>query len=462
MEYKKKFNKTKTKVTITAPKGSRGLWNPKKKNWVTTKVYEVIDLEKDQLERKKIYSNIKSNKPLNLTGKYIKGFSLIDYRAESRLKDTAEVTLTDFEAIGTFFEGETDFSLAKFKGRICNFYRATFENGDTSFSHAIFKTKHVAFSEVTFAKGDIYFDEALFGDCNVLFLNTHFCNGDVNFYNSSFGKGEISFWGANFGTGKVNFYNTDFGEGNILFHSTHFAGNNIKMGITFNFQYAKFGDGYVEFIDSVFGKGNISFLNAKFGKGTVNFRGVKFGDGDVIFRGTQFGKGNVYFVNAQFGKGKVDFVQAQFGEGNIDFGDAKFGKGDVDFSGARFGKGDVIFNFSTFDDSSNLIFKDAKNISGIFSILGISCNSVNFSKTTLYGDLDSRVEHVESLSFQDAILHTNIDLGDYIHDGKTFTPDVEEINFINTKLYGKIHLDYNKFGLKQAIEKQTIENEKKD
>jgi uncharacterized protein YjbI with pentapeptide repeats len=123
MKYKKKFNKDKTKVTITAPEGSRGFWNPNKRSW-KKKTFIVAD-------KQKIYEKIRKNKRINLKNKYIEGFLLDEYRKNEGMDKEDKVELKNFNAEGAFFDGSFSFLDTVLKGKISLKY--AFFDGDVSF-----------------------------------------------------------------------------------------------------------------------------------------------------------------------------------------------------------------------------------------------------------------------------------------------------------------------------------------
>lgn len=244
MNYEKKFNKDRTKVTITTPEGSRGLplLNIKDMDYVT-----MIEMAKEKIievvKKEEIYEQIKNGESINLKDKYVEKFSLYEYRKKSGLNSNARVILKDFDAEGAFFDGGADFSYAIFKGDI-SFRRVVFMEGSVSFNNAIFMEGNINFSAATFEKGD------------------------VDFTAVNFGRGNVYFVGATFGEGVVSFGNANFGDGNI------------------DFRYTNFGKGYVDFMLATFGKGDVDFRGTNFGKGFIAFNFLKV-QGDWDMRGVE-------------------------------------------------------------------------------------------------------------------------------------------------------------------------------
>jgi len=330
------------KVKITTIEGSRGFPFESKERSVEEKTLEVV-------KKNKIYKWIKNGEPINLANKYIKGFSLREYREKNELEEKEEVTLKNFTAEGAFFDGGVNFSYAVFEEK-ASFLGATFGDGDIHFQGATFKD------------GNISFDAAIFG------------NGDVNFYKVNFGDGEFSTFATNFGDGSI-----------------YFGG-------------------------------------ANFGNGDISFFGATFGDGIVSFEDATFGIGNVYF-NANFGNGDVSF-KANFGEGNVDFRHATFGRGNVSFLGA--------------------IFKEGKAL---------------FPNLKIQGDWDMRVRKADIIDLSESKIYGNIDFGFHLNkEGSEFTPNVNKLYLVNTKLHGRIYMDYDKFNMPGAINNQddTTHRQKRD
>jgi hypothetical protein len=344
MGYKKKFSEDKNKVTITAIGESRGFWDRKKGDWVKEKTFEVV-------RKEEIYEKIKNGELIELEDKYVKGFSLCEYRGREGLEEHEEVKLKDFNAEGAFFEAGVDFSNAVFDG-------------------------DVYFSDANFGDGDIRFWRVEFGDGKVSFRRATFGEGDVSFSKVNFGDGDTSFSYAYFGNGKVAFKGANFGDGNIYFNGTNFRGENI------------------------------SFSGANFGSGETSFRFTKFEGGKVSFKRTKLKEGNAYFSQSEFGEENVSFYRADFGGSSLQF-----------------------VNIKT------------------------------------QGDWDMRVRQADILEFSGSKIHGNIDLGVYHwKERKEKTPQINELRLINTKLYGKIYMDYTEFKLGRAINSQqdTIHREKKE
>jgi len=233
MEYKKKFNKDKTKVTIKMQDDNE-LWDLDNKTLVKSKTFKVI-------KASNVYKKIKKGKPIDISGQYIEDFSLSEYRKKYNIESEKLVALKKFNAEGSFFEGGVDFSYA------------FFGEEDASFEHANFGKGYVSFVGANFGKGIVNFAHATFGD------------GDVEFKDVTFGEGDVFFWGSNFGKGDISFEDANFGKGDV------------------SFENANFGKGDVFFWDATFGKGNVSFMNANFGKWNVDFVGTNFGDGIIDF-----------------------------------------------------------------------------------------------------------------------------------------------------------------------------------
>jgi len=445
------------RVTITATKESKGFWDSE-----TKKTFEVV-------KKEKIYEMIAKEKRISLHRKYIKGFSLKEYREEYGLGEKENIDIEKIFITNSFFEsnekGEIDFSCIDCENDIsigttvfgldnnCEHGKFDFswlkaKNGEVGF-HIIFDDADVIFECCEFGKKNVYFTHSIFGEGNVYFSESDFGDGDCYFDDVDFGDGDVYFLGpvpqlvrepVRFGKGKVSFKNANFGKGVV------------------DFRAVIFGEGEVSFEQTFFGDGNVSFAVAKFGNSKVRFNST-FGEGKISFEGAIFGDSEVSFQHTSFGNGDISFFRTVFGKGNLNFKEISLSKGEINFDSVEFKGKEILFSFARLDKCT-LNLRDIKTNPGKFSILDVTCNKIDFGGATLYGDLDSRVKRVNQLSFQDAILYANIDFGDHVHSGKVLTPNIKEVNFINTKLYGKIHLDYTKFGLKQAIENQKIGKEK--
>ncbi len=209
---------------------------------------------------------------INLEECYIKDFS---YRFICNLPSNFEILeelqserkiLKNFAASDAFFDGNVDFSYARFGDGTVDFSSAYFGDGNVFFSNAQFGKGNVDFSFTHFGAGNVIFSDATFGDGNVLFAFMSFGEGVVDFSDTQFGKGNVDFSYANFGVGDVYFCRADFGEGNVIFSD------------------AAFDKGMVCFSDALFGKGNVDFSNTDFGEGDVDFIHSIFKGGIFTFQ----------------------------------------------------------------------------------------------------------------------------------------------------------------------------------
>lgn len=336
---------------------------------------EVKQKDFEVIKKEEIYEMINKNKPINLNDKYVKGFSLTEYRMNNQLAGDTVIN-KGFQAENAFFESD--------------------ENGTIDFSGAVFKGSSVSFYHTTFG------------------------NGVINFMHSRFEDGDVNFEGVNFGDRNVVFTKTNFGDGNINFTFTNF------------------------------GKGNVYFSNAEFGTGKVDFTFAYFREGVVYFGYATFKGKIVDFKGATFGEGSVDFSSTTFKEGVVDFHSATFDEGTVNFKKTNFGDADVKFGVVTWK-SKKVSFRGAK-----ISRIGFRGNSIS-------GEWDMRVVKADLIDFSDTIIHGIIDFGFFNNEGNEVTPKVKEIRMINTKLPGKIYLDYEAFGLESAINSQdSSHREKRD
>lgn len=268
---------------------------------------KVMTLKFAVISTEEIYGWIDKGEAINLSGAYVKDFSLTEYRAKKGYDDHKEIQLNEFRARKTFFDCEisTDFSEADFLGDKVSFEGCIFGNGFVNFLNAKFGTGDVSFKKSKFGSGIKSFRSAKFGQ------------GLINFNNASFGFGDLNFVDSDFGKGDVDFKNTYFGDGNI------------------DFKFAKFMEGDISFEKALFGKGKIDFKNVEFGGGKIDFRRIEFNDGDVSFEGVEFGEGKVSFRSSVFGHGHKTFDQADFGHGDVQFDRVEFGTGTVSFNQAK-------------------------------------------------------------------------------------------------------------------------------
>jgi len=291
MEYKKEFfeEKGEKKIKITAPKldsvnveESRDL---DRMPILGTKIFEAA-------EKEEIYELIKKGQPIDLKNKYVKGFSLKEYRKINGIEASEEVCLKDFNAKEAFFDENVDFSHAFFEGN-AYFFGAFFEKG-------------------------AYFCSARFGDEGVNFGRTIFGEGCVNFMLSTFGKGKVTFRQADFGDGLVDFKRVDFGKGDISFAEATFGEGNV------NFRGVTFGGDSISFKDVAFWGKDVDFGKANFGQGNVSFNGVDFLDPE----------GRISFKNL---KAQGDWDMRSVQSDIIDFSNSII-HGTVNLTGARIKK----------------------------------------------------------------------------------------------------------------------------
>jgi len=207
MGYKKKFNKDKIQVTITATGGSMGFWVSEEKKIIDIE-HEIFKLEKKKtfevVKKEEIYKWIEDGKIINIQDKYIKGFSLIEYSDNKELEYGDKVMLKNFNAKGAFFDRGADFSFAVFDEAV-SFAATIFEEGDVSFEDATFGEDDIYFDFATFSHGKenspwppVSFARTNFGEGNVYFRNLIFEGAKVSFEHATFGEGDVFFGGTIF------------------------------------------------------------------------------------------------------------------------------------------------------------------------------------------------------------------------------------------------------------------------
>lgn len=161
-------------------------------------------------------------------------------------------------------------------------------------------------------------------------------NCAVSFANHDFSKDKynVDFEGFIF-PATVSFFNCSFGDGLTDFSCVKFGiEKGLEKGLeVVDFGHTKFGNGYVDFRDTIFKGERVSFEYAKFGDCTVNFSKAIFESPRVNFGNATFGKGNVYFVETIFGEEGISFIYAAFGEGTVIIADCNIGNGNFYFHG---------------------------------------------------------------------------------------------------------------------------------
>lgn len=277
---------------------------------------------------------------------------------------------------------------------------------ETDFSYAKFEGDSVLFNNSVFGNGYVNFTYADFGHSKVGFKKTRFSNGTKNFQSVVFGDGDISFNGANFGRGNLSFADASFSNGNVDFKNTLFGD-----GIT-DFKFAKFREGSISFERAVFGKGKKDFKNVEFGGGRIDFRRVDFNDGDVSFEGSEFGNGKVTFKGASFGAGHKTFDLADFAESEVNFDNVDFGSGSISYNQAK--TTHISFNACSFNCFTDFRFS--------------KCNLLNMANSVVRDIIDMVPE--ES------------------------TVAIHEINLINTRIVGRIFINWRDNGVIKLIYNQ--------
>ena len=178
--------------TLTAPKTAVVRYFDKDGDEYFSRKYGVV-------EPSYIYKKINNGSEVDLSGCYIHGFSLSEYRKKNDIDDVTKVSIQQVNAAGAFFDSSSiiDFSMAIFE-KDTNFTDTHFGKGTVSFHKSAFKGL-VSFSKAYFGKGDADFQFTDFGNCDVTFEESKFHFGNVIFVNCIFGNGTTNFK-------KVTFY----------------------------------------------------------------------------------------------------------------------------------------------------------------------------------------------------------------------------------------------------------------
>lgn len=257
------------------------------------------------MDAERIYEAIDAQAPLKLDSRYIKNFSLSNYRHSRGLDEQKMIHLHEFSAEHSFWDGESaaDFSFAKFTGERTSFKHSIFGDGPISFYSSVFSAVHTDFAHSEFGAGNTNFQYAEFSSATVRFDESHFKAGDLIFVNSSFGDSQVSFKEVDFGNGKVDFRYTKFGDGSLSFDKAQFGGGEVS------FKRVDFGHGKFEFKRANFGDGLLDFSEAVIKSGKLNFRSAVFGNGDIDFQQVN-SSADIIFDHAVFGGGKLLFYKA--------------------------------------------------------------------------------------------------------------------------------------------------------
>ncbi len=291
-----------------------------------------------------VYGKMERNTAIDLSGCYIKGFSLDTYKREQGIAEDKVLDLPFFKANGAFFDHDEH----------------------TSFAYCRFTEGPVDFSGTCFAHGTISFHGAKFGDHPVDLSETRFGNGMVDFQFTEFGDGGVSFDKAVFKGGDVSFVNANFGDGSVQFRQVHF------------------GDGKTDFHFARFGDGNISFDDSDFGDGPLDMRRMEVGAGRFYIRRGHFGDGNLALSESTFGKGRVSFRSSTFGRGHLKMDQVDFGEGEVVFDNCEFHYGSLSFRASVLE---TLNFRESR-INDHVDLRLRKAHYIDFSKTLLSNILD--------------------------------------------------------------------------
>jgi len=447
MKYQKKFFEENgvEKVTVTATEESRVLWSS-----VEEETFEVV-------KKEEIYEMIRREKRIFLHRKFIKGFSLKEYREKYKLEEKENINIEKINISCSFLEsnekGEIDFSCINCENDIsivltifglednCTHGKFDFSwlkvrNGEVGFN-IIFDDSDVHFECCEFGEQNVYFTDSVFGEGNVYFTESDFGDGDCYFDNVDFGNGDIYFLApipqlvrepVRFGKGKVSFKNAKFGKGIVDFRNVIFSEGEVSFVETF------FGDGIVSFAASKFGSSDVKFDHATFGEGNVSFKKAAFGGGDVSFRNTIFRKGDVDFSGVNFGEGDIDFEFATFGEEDVLFLDTVFKGENVSFRDAVFKKGNVCFRNANFGEGD--VDLRSVNFGG-----GI----VDFNWLKVQGDWDMRLVQADIIDLSGSLIHGTIN----------FTgAKIKQLKLVDTQLTGKIFISSKELRLERRLKGQ--------
>ncbi len=279
-----------------------------------------------------LFEAIDAGKPIDLTGSYVHGFSLADFREQKGMEEGEEVELPPFSAREAFFDHEryTDLSGAHFTGEKVDMSGVCTATGEMRLSRTRFPEGGVDLRNAWFGKGDLDFKFAVFP------------KGGLDLENARFGKGTVSFVNAEFGDGPVNFKNAELGDGDLDLH------------------FARFSKGNICFDNIGLGVGKMDLRKADLGDGRFDMRRAYVGEGDVLFDESEFRKGKVNFRSTTFGKGKLSFHMADLGEGDVVFDKADFGEGSISFRRARMDR--VSFQDCHIDHYMDLRVAEAQSI----------------------------------------------------------------------------------------------------
>ncbi len=187
------------------------------------------------------------------------------------------------DCTGTTFEGQADFSGARFL------------NGDAEFREAKFLGIKAVFKKCRFDVPD-----------RISFLASEFNVRKANFDEAYFAARTVDFEGCKFHKGWVSFYKAILSADRVKFNGARFSGE------------------VTSFMECQFLKGRTSFESSVFA-GKADFNGSKLGGSRVYFAECQFEGNTVSFDSAELVADRVAFYRCRF-SGNVEFYRNSIGK----------------------------------------------------------------------------------------------------------------------------------------
>jgi hypothetical protein len=307
---------------------------------------------------------------------------------------------------------------------------AVFETAfNIDFSYGEFNSDQFTVDGSIFIGKELSLHSAIFNSNSFIFSNCFVKVDKFEAVRAKFGDGEINFKNTIFDRGIKDFQDADFGAGEV------------------NFTNTEFGDGDVSFINSRFNDGDVSFKVARFGQGKVDFHYAKFGKGSISFEQTEFGNGRTDFRTVEFGTGRTSFNRCVFGDGEVNFEGAE-ATGKVSLKRATFGNANVIFDLYQ-GKNSELIFERSTFPSDV-SFSGAILKGLHLSECQFNSTLNLHVEECDELDLTGCTFR---DIVEFFTHGEP--PKVTVLNLTGMRLLGILYLDWEINKIQDLIYNQT-------
>lgn len=307
---------------------------------------------------------IKLGKDIVLDNAYVKDFIY------STINNGNSAVLKNFSAKDAFFDGEKDFSYAKFENaKMISFEKSFWTAGEIGFECAEFNGSFVTFDKSYFEdESKISFDGSVFNlSQNVTFDKVIFNNTSISLIGCLFNKSSISISRSIFAKGSLEI--DDCTLTNIMINGTSFTGTDISISCI------KIKEGI------------ISFRNAKCIDSSVKINSVTEEDGSINFNKTSFDSCDISFDLCRLNNSEFDFMDASLNNADLEVYNCVFSKGNVLFAGTTFEFQETTFLNVTFDNN-DITFGKHNRKSKVKYCLNDS--TLKFDDSTFIGN-DSRL-----------------------------------------------------------------------